>query len=100
MCQIVLGRWCEGRSTASAGHPLQVDVAARSQQKGSWAHASMVPHDHDHGYVEVGGYGRSGSMSLVRDRHLCHTRIMFAVTLVARLHVDLQRVVSAACRTF
>ncbi|WP_396327641.1 putative leader peptide [Jatrophihabitans lederbergiae] len=39
-------------------------------------------------------------MSLVRDRHLCHTRIMFAVTLVARLHVDLQRVVSAACRTF
>jgi hypothetical protein len=29
---------------------------------------------------------------------MCHHRFMSLVVLVARLHVDLQRVISAACR--
>jgi hypothetical protein len=42
--------------------------------------------------------GASAGGGVAARRGMCHHCAMPAVPLVARLHVDLQRVVSAACR--
>src|SRR4051794_40552108 len=72
-----------GRQTHRAGDAPQVYVQARDEGQT--------------GCHESKGATRPQTMSKPPLQGVCHTGAMYPL-LVARLHVDLQRVVSAACR--